>query len=475
MKKTIKVKNVTEKGSITPALLIITTAFVIIIYGLLFVLTLQLDFSHRQTASEKALNIAEAGINYYRWHLAHDPDDFQDGTGLPGPYIHDYHDPQGNVVGQYSLEIDPPEDGSSIVTIRSTGWTNEYPRIKRIIRARYGKLSFSQYSFLSNASAWYGRGSVVNGRVHSNNGIRMDGINTSVVSSAQEQYMCGTETGCSPPTRRPGVWGEGGDQGLWQFPVPQVDFDTISFDLANMKDFSQSDGLYLEPSRNQGYQLIFSEDGTVTVYEVISTGSVRGYSVPGQGLGAAGQGGCRNLYQVVENRVLNGVYSLSENRIIFVEDNAWVEGTVRGRVTIAVAKFPITSSNANIWITNNITYSSYDGRNILGLIAQNDIYFARDLPEYFNVDAVMMAQKGKIIRHGYLDWCGGGDHSVRQKLTVNGSIMSYFKSYWNFGTGPESGFIEREINYDDQALYNPPPYFPTTGGYEFISWTEEYR
>src|SRR3972149_3738996 len=81
-----------HKGSITPALLIITSAFVVIIYGMLSVLSLQLDSSHRQTASEEALNIAEAGINYYRWHLAHDPNDFTDGTGTPGPYNHNYYD-----------------------------------------------------------------------------------------------------------------------------------------------------------------------------------------------------------------------------------------------------------------------------------------------------------------------------------------------------------------------------------------------
>ena len=47
----------------------------------------------RQTLSrEQALQIAEAGIDYYRWHLAHASTDFQDGTGSVGPYIHDFRD-----------------------------------------------------------------------------------------------------------------------------------------------------------------------------------------------------------------------------------------------------------------------------------------------------------------------------------------------------------------------------------------------
>ena len=64
------------KGTITPALIIISGAFLIVIYGLLFVLSIQLEFSNRQIGQEAALHIAEAGVNYYRWHLAHDPDDF---------------------------------------------------------------------------------------------------------------------------------------------------------------------------------------------------------------------------------------------------------------------------------------------------------------------------------------------------------------------------------------------------------------
>ncbi|KKQ84028.1 MAG: hypothetical protein UT06_C0011G0017 [Candidatus Woesebacteria bacterium GW2011_GWA1_38_8] len=182
------------RGSATPAILVISASFIIVIYGLLFVLGIQMISTNRQIMSEKALNIAEAGISYYKWHLAHAPGDYKDGGSENGPYIHEYKDPQGSIIGYYSLEIIPPQDGSTIVTIRSTGWTSNYPKIKRTIKAEYGIPSLAEYSFLSNASSWYGEGSLVNGRVHSNNGIRMDGTNTSLVTSAQEEYMCGSET-----------------------------------------------------------------------------------------------------------------------------------------------------------------------------------------------------------------------------------------------------------------------------------------
>ena len=84
-----------------------------------------------------------------------------------------------------------------------------------------------------------------------------------------------------------------------------------------------------------------------------------------------------------------------------------------------------------------------------------------------------IAKNGKIIRHGYLPSCGETTEALKDKLTINGSLISYYKSYWNFGSTPTSGFIEREINYDTNLLYNPPPYFPSSGDYEFISWSEE--
>ena len=90
------------------------------------------------------------------------------------------------------------------------------------------------------------------------------------------------------------------------------------------------------------------------------------------------------------------------------------------------------------------------------------------------MDGIFMAQGGQLIRNGY-NWsnCGEVTNAVRNKITLNGGIISYNKSYWNYGAGPTSGFINRELNYDSSLLYAPPPFFPTTDEYEFISWSEE--
>ncbi|OGM31649.1 hypothetical protein A2803_04440 [Candidatus Woesebacteria bacterium RIFCSPHIGHO2_01_FULL_44_21] len=467
----------TNRGTITPAILIITGAFLTVIYGLLILLSLQVDYAQRQLASEQALNIAEAGVNYYRWHLAHDPDDYQDGTGVPGPYTHEYTDPEGGVVGSYSLEVTPPQDGSSVVTIRSTGWDQGYPSVQRTIEAQYGLQSFARFAFLSNASTWYGSGLTLYGDVHSNNGIRHDGINYGRVMSARETYMCGTETGCFPPTEQPGVWGSGGDQNLWEFPMPAMDFDSVSFDFAQMQESAEADGLYLGPTNEPGYHLVFQNNGTVDVYEVTNVDSIFGYRVPGEGLGQEGIGGCRRRYQIIDDESYIGNYSLSDNKLIFLEDDTWVEGEVSGRVTVVAAGFPISSSTLNIWVRGSITYVNPPGQDALGLIAQNDVIFVRDVPNDFRIDAAMMAQKGQVLRYayaGYSGQCSNQPGAVKNSLTINGAVISYNKSYWNYVSGGvlRSGFITRTLNYDGGLLFAPPPYFPTSGEYEFLNWRE---
>ncbi len=461
-----------QKGSITPALLIITGTFLVVIYGLLMLLSLQLDYSHRRVASEEALNIAEAGVHYYRWHLAHAPEDFTDGTGVEGPYVHVYKDPQGREIGEYSLDIIPPQEGSSIVTIRSTGISYDNADIARTITVQYGKPSFAKYAFLNNASAWYGDNITVHGDIHSNNGIRMDGTNTGRVTSYKDEYMCGSETGCSPPRRMPGVWGSGGDQSLWEFPVSLIDFDTVAFDFSDMRDSAISEGLHLPDSDHYGYHLVFNADGTVTISRVTRVNDYWGYSPPGEGLGEAGQGGCRRRDQIIDRETTIGTYNLEDTPIIFAEDDLWVEGTVNGRVTVVAAGFPVASRTQNIWINNNIVYEGSD--DVLGLIAQNDIYFVRNVPEDFRINGALLAQKGRIIRHRYFWLCGSSSHNVKDSLTIFGALISKEKSYWNYGgEPPDSGFITRTIIYDGRLLYAPPPFFPTTGEYEFISWKEE--
>lgn len=454
-----------KRGSISILVLVFGVVFSLTIGGLVLTAATQYTSAIRTEAYEKSLMVAQAGAEYYRWHLAHDPRDFTDATSSPPPYVHSMSDPYGNTEGMFSLTITPPASGSSIVTISSTGWMNDHPEIKRTVKARYGIPSLAKYSFLHNANVWFGSGITVHGKVMSNGGIRMDGINDSAVQSTKSTYTCGSETGCSPTQTKPGVWGAGGPSALWQFPVPQVDFNSLVIDFSTLKTAALANGKYLGPSGGSyGYHVTFTADGNYTIKKINSANNLRGWSV---------ENGCENLYQQITSETTLGTYSIATKPVVFLEDHVFVDGVVNGKATLTAARFPIDLNNMNVWIPNNLTYIAKDGHSSLGVFAQNNIYFGLNVPTNFEVNAALLAQKGRIIRHHYrYSGCSNYSNAVRSTFIFYGSVISNQKSYWNFGTGPVSGFVTRDFTYDNNLFFDPPPYFPSQGEYQFISWEE---
>jgi hypothetical protein len=239
-----------------------------------------------------------------------------------------------------------------------------------------------------------------------------------------------------------------------------------------MKSSAQTAGTYLPASNKFGYHILFNANGTYTVSLVTEADYNKGWSV---------ENGCQDLYQIIKKETAIGTYPVSSKPIIFAEDNLWVEGVVSGKATVVAARFPLEVNAMNVWITNNITYLAKDGSSNLGIIAQNDIYFGLSIPQRFEVDAALFAQKGRVLRHNYkYNSCKHYPEAIRQEMYIYGSIISNLKSYWSYGQGgagfgsdPTSGFSQRVIIYDPTLYYSPPPYFPTFGSYEFISWDEE--
>ena len=253
-----------QRGAIITLVLVFGTIFVLTFGGLVGFIYSQYRQGKEKVAFTEAMAAAEAGANYARWHLAHAPDDF----GFSGLY--DYNDPESGVVAQYSLEITSPAGCSTVTTIKSIGWSQDFPDVKRTVQVRYGKPSLAQYSFLTNSDAWFGDTETVKGPLHSNGGIRMDGSQNALFTSAKQTYTCQPEFGCSPAQTKPGIWGAGagGANGLWEFPVSAVDFNAITVDLAQLKTQAQNGGYYFAPSGAFGYHVVFKDDGSFDLYKV---------------------------------------------------------------------------------------------------------------------------------------------------------------------------------------------------------------
>jgi len=471
----IKNKLKTDGGEVIVFLLTIVFIFTTIMFPIIDFAVIEGKAIRNSTYKEQALQIAEAGINYYQWHLAHFPGDYQDGTGASGPYIHDYLDYNTQtVIGKYSLEIVPPLTGSTIVKIISTGWTINNPGVKKTVTARYGIPSLAKYAILNNGPVWiYFSPQIFSGKVHSNNGIRFDVVGNAPITSAKVTYDCPNYSSTNwqkcPQKTMPGVWGTG-NSSFWEMGVSATSFSSFTSNLADMKSLAENGGIYLPPSNAKGYSFVFNNDGTVSVYKVTSLRNNPGgytYDVDMNYVS-------RNQKTDYNNRTLQYTVTIPSNGIIYAEDNVWIEGTVNGRVTVAAAQLPYNASTApTIFIPNNIVYSAKDGSSVLGIIGQKDIIPTYYAPNNLEIDAAVISQNSSFQFYNY-------SGNVKNNLVIYGAIIEFgwwFDNFvWTQGTGPNptvlSGYPNSTYNYDSNLLYGPPPSFPvSSSGYELISWS----
>ena len=161
---------------------------------------------------------------------------------------------------------------------------------------------------------------------------------------------------------------------------------------------------------------------------------------------------------------------------IFVEDTLWVDGDVKGRITLVAARLPdIPGNNAKLIINGNINY--IDSNSVLGLISQSDILIPLYSPNNLEIKAAMLAQKGHVFRYYYPKWSQEPykTYAIRNYIETYGSIIT--NTIWTFTWVDSygnvvSGYRETEMSYNSDLTYSPPPYFPTVGEYQFISWEE---
>lgn len=420
-------------------------------------------FEHRAALRyayrDQAFQIAEAGVSYYRWHLAHNQTDYQDGTGQPGPYEHPYRDKDGNIVGYFSLAITPPPVGSSVVLIRSTGWTVAQPTTRRTIQARVGFPSLTDYTFLSNANMNFGFTTVVHGTVHSNGGIRFDGTTDSWVRSARDRYQYENQT-------HNGVWGGGGPRDFWQFPVPAIDFFAVTADLSRLQTNAQNGGVYLTASGNEGWHIVF-QGTTFNLYRVTSRSCYNGEGRWRNRWNGRYWDGVTYCYDINQETFVS-TQPIPANGAIFSEDDTWVEGTVDGRVSVAVGRFPAATPYKRIYIPNHLRYAAQGSDDTIGLIAQGDILTPHNVPNAMEINGGFLSQFGTVGRPYY-------DSDTKNSLTVFGSQISYEGGGWKYVNGwgnVISGFVNTNHSYDGNLRYYPPPGFPVGTTYDLLSWEE---
>src|SRR5690606_4445444 len=96
-KRSFRLSSVVRRvsgGYIVISVVIFGTVFLTILGGLVGFVFLQTKAQITKENRERALQIAEAGLDYYKWRLSHFPNDLTNGTGQAGPYTVPYSDPE---------------------------------------------------------------------------------------------------------------------------------------------------------------------------------------------------------------------------------------------------------------------------------------------------------------------------------------------------------------------------------------------
>jgi hypothetical protein len=503
--------NITDKkfkGSALAYGLVIMTMVMIILVSIIGYIVSQLKFSANRIEREKALQIAEAGIYHYRWYLAHATDGMDaqqlkafwnssSTLGVSGAYDVEYKDPETSVpIGKYTISLDAPEAFSTIATVTAKGETYRMPGVTRTVSVRFRRPSWSEYMYIVDGFLNIGAGADVYGRAHSNFGIHMDGVAHNAMTSYNPTFIdpdhtsthnpefgvhthVGTRDPVAPPYDPLNPWPDGtvpnrSDifMGGRQLPVPKIEFNGVSADLANMRnevtnngtnttDHCTASGCYFNNS-GSGRRLILKTNGDFDVCKVYrydnyldlndsnATYAIDRYLTPSGTRCNTCSGACL------------ATHTIPQNGIIFVEDNIWVEGTINDKiVTIAADN---AADNADIYIgINNIAYTNHDGRDIIGMVAKRNIAIIRDCQTNLLVEGALIAQTGRRFRDS-------GDYaSNKSSLTMNGALASFLQPYVN---ADGYGFTDRTYNFDNNLLYFPPPYFPTGTEYSIDLWEE---
>ncbi|MFA5993648.1 MAG: pilus assembly PilX N-terminal domain-containing protein [Parcubacteria group bacterium] len=491
------------KGSVLAYVLVIMMTVAIILTSLLQYITAQLKFSLYRGDKEQAFQVAESGLYFYRWYLAHQvsgrtvqqiKDFWNSGTayGVDTPYEAEFFDPEGGAIGKYRIEVQKPDIDSTILMVKVTGWTYTELGARRIIQARFRRPSWSEFAVAANDVMRFGPGTDVYGKIHSNKGIRFDGVAYNIVSSSVLSYddpdhtgnvefgvhthivpppatgeYSGFVTAEAPPALvkpRTDVFVAGR-----KFPMPTIDFNGLVSDLNNMKTEARkptgtltnactTTGCYFDTAGG-GRRIILKTDGTFGMC-VVSSYDNTSYNISKY----------TNLVNTNKTcTTCSGdclkTFTIPNKGIIFVEDNVWLEGTLNNKRVSLVAANLLGGTKANVYIgAGNILYTNFDGKDILGVVAQQNISVVRDSLNTLTINAGLMAQSGRVGRDYYPSAYN------KDTITINGSMATNLR--YGFAYTDGTGYDNRILNFDNNLLYFPPPFFPTGTEYAIDLWDE---
>jgi hypothetical protein len=477
-----------QRGYIMIYVLIFSAVALVVLASLLVWADTNRKAVFRSFDKAQAFMLAEAGIEYYRWHLAVAPLDYSDGvaSGSSGPYTHEVQDKDGNVIGDFSLNLIKPPDGTSVLGLNSTGTVVSDPGVTKEIDTQMAITSYTKYAAVIGGFLWYPPGSEIFGPVHSNSGVRVDGYAHNLVTSSVATFNDPLHGGGSaefgvhthkapvdplppaPVPDRPDVFGAGRE-----FPVAPNDFTGLTQDLAGLEASASKRGFWRgAPSGNdKGYHIVLKTNGTFDLYTVNAV-----QTPPNNCTTVLGEKDWGTWTIKTETKL--GTYTLPKSGLMFFESDIWVDGQINNaRLTIGAGVFPEQKNNLkNIIVNHDLLYTNYDGKDVIGLIAQNNLEAGMVSDDDLRIDGALIAQKGQVGRYYYKPASnknnqGCAPYDVRSHITLFGLIAA--QTTYGFRYDDGTGYQIITIIYDSHMMFNPPPNFPYISNYyTIIHWNE---
>jgi hypothetical protein len=160
--------------------------------------------------------------------------------------------------------------------------------------------------------------------------------------------------------------------------------------------------------------------------------------------------------------------------------NIHIRGTMKGRLTIGCGGVTGSNSEGNIWLDDDIDYHKDprihpESTDMLGLVAENKLWIADNADnhgpgnDYILFGCVFSRTDGLWVEHY-------NTRQVEGRLTTVGSQVANVGGYTGIFSGDPPtiihGYKPGGAFYDQRLMVSSPPFFPTTGQYEIISWLE---